>query len=50
MLGPDSELYKELRAKGAQVGKEVQAPTYWGRRRLLRDRCILERWFVSCLS
>lgn len=30
MLGPDSELYKELRAKGAQVGKEVQAPTYWG--------------------
>ena len=30
MLGPDSELYKELRAKGVQVGKEVQAPTYWG--------------------
>ena len=30
MLGPNSELYKELRAKGAQVGKEVQAPTYWG--------------------
>ena len=30
MLGPDSELYKELRLKGAQVGKEVQAPTYWG--------------------
>ena len=30
MLGPDSELYKELRAKGAQVGKEVQAPTYLG--------------------
>lgn len=30
MLGPDSELYKELRMKGAQVGKEVQAPTYWG--------------------
>ncbi|WP_455624500.1 YfhO family protein [Parabacteroides sp.] len=30
MLGPDSELYKELRKKGAQVGKEVQAPAYWG--------------------
>ncbi len=30
MLGSDSELYKELKAKGAQVGKEVQAPTYWG--------------------
>lgn len=30
MLGPDSELYKELRLKGAQIGKEVQAPTYWG--------------------
>lgn len=29
-LGPDSELYKELRARGAQVGKAVQAPTYWG--------------------
>lgn len=30
MLGADSELYKELRSKGAQLGKEVQAPTYWG--------------------
>lgn len=29
-LGPDSELYRELKAKGAQVGKAVQAPTYWG--------------------
>lgn len=29
-VGPDSELYKELRAKGAQVGKEVQTYTYWG--------------------
>lgn len=30
ILGPDSELYKELRKKGAQVGKELHAPTYWG--------------------
>lgn len=29
-VGPDSELYKELRAKGAQAGKEVQTYTYWG--------------------
>ncbi len=29
-LGVDSELYKELKAKGAQLGKEVNAPTYWG--------------------
>ncbi len=29
-LGADSELYKELKAKGAQLGKEVNAPTYWG--------------------
>ncbi|MBR5297906.1 MAG: YfhO family protein [Parabacteroides sp.] len=30
ILGLDSELYKELRNKGAQVGKELRAPTYWG--------------------
>ncbi len=29
-LGQDSELYKEMRAKGAQVGKEIQTYTYWG--------------------
>ena len=29
-LGPDSELYQTLRTKGAQVGAQVQAPTYWG--------------------
>lgn len=29
-VGPDSELYKELKAKGAQVGNEVQTYTYWG--------------------
>ena len=29
-LGADSELYKALKAKGAQLGKEVNAPTYWG--------------------
>lgn len=29
-VGPDSELYKELRAKGAQVGNEIQTYTYWG--------------------
>ncbi|WP_056928606.1 hypothetical protein [Candidatus Symbiothrix dinenymphae] len=29
-LGKDSHLYKELRAHGAQVGKEVRAQTYWG--------------------
>lgn len=29
-LGQDSELYKELKAKGAQVGKDVQTYTYWG--------------------
>jgi hypothetical protein len=29
-LGKDSELYKELKAKGAQVGNEIQTYTYWG--------------------
>jgi len=29
-VGPDSHLYKELKAHGAQVGKEVQTYTYWG--------------------
>lgn len=29
-LGQDSELYKELKSKGAQVGKDVQTYTYWG--------------------
>jgi hypothetical protein len=29
-LGKDSEFYKTYRRLGAQVGKEVQAPTYWG--------------------
>ena len=30
MLDSSSEVYKELRMKGAQVGNEIQAPTYWG--------------------
>ena len=30
ILGPDSELYKEMKAQGAQVGKEIQTYTYWG--------------------
>lgn len=29
-LGQDSELYKAMKAQGAQVGKEVQTYTYWG--------------------
>jgi hypothetical protein len=29
-LGKDSHLYKELKAKGAQVGQDVQTATYWG--------------------
>ncbi len=29
-LGQDSEFYKTVKAAGAQLGKEVQAPTYWG--------------------
>ncbi len=29
-LDNTSELYKELRAKGAQVGKDIQTYTYWG--------------------
>ena len=29
-LDSSSELYKELRKNGAQVGKEVQSYTYWG--------------------
>ena len=29
-LGSDSELYKEMKANGAQVGKEIQTYTYWG--------------------
>ena len=28
--GPDSHLYKELKAQGIQVGKEVQTNNYWG--------------------
>lgn len=30
VLGRDSEFYKTYRQFGAQLGKEVQAPTYWG--------------------
>lgn len=30
MLGSDSEFYKQARANGMQVGKEIQAPTFWG--------------------
>lgn len=29
-LGRDSHLYKALRDQGMQVGKEIQAPTFWG--------------------
>lgn len=29
-VGSSSELYKALRAKGAQVGNEIQTYTYWG--------------------
>ena len=29
-LGQDSEFYQAAKAAGAQVGKEIQAPTYWG--------------------
>lgn len=29
-LGSDSELYKAMKAQGAQVGKEIQTYTYWG--------------------
>jgi hypothetical protein len=29
-LGRDSEFYKTLKSFGQQLGKEVQAPTYWG--------------------
>jgi len=29
-LDKDSEFYKAAKAAGAQVGKEIQAPTYWG--------------------
>lgn len=29
-LDSSSELYKEYKKNGAQVGKELQAPTYWG--------------------
>lgn len=29
-LGENSHLYKELKARGAQLGKEVQTYTYWG--------------------
>lgn len=30
VLGKDSHFYKAIKASGAQVGKDVQAPTYWG--------------------
>lgn len=30
MLDNNSELYKELKSKGAQVGNEIQSYTYWG--------------------
>jgi hypothetical protein len=29
-LGPDSEIYKTMKANRAQVGKTIQAATYWG--------------------
>jgi hypothetical protein len=29
-LGKDSHFYKELKSHGAQLGKEIQAATYWG--------------------
>ncbi|MDL2265618.1 YfhO family protein [Parabacteroides sp. OttesenSCG-928-G07] len=29
-FGPDSELYKEMRRNGAQVGREIQSYGYWG--------------------
>jgi len=29
-LGPSSEFYKAVRDAGYQVGKDIQAPTYWG--------------------
>lgn len=29
-LGRNSELYKELQSRGAQVGNEIQSYTYWG--------------------
>lgn len=29
-LSRDSEFYNEAKAAGAQLGKEIQAPTYWG--------------------
>ena len=48
-LGSSSELYKELKKNGAQVGKEVQTYTYWGDKPLHQDLFILEHWYVSCL-
>lgn len=30
MLGQDTEFYKLAKAGGMKVGKEIQAPTYWG--------------------
>ena len=50
MLGPNSELYKELRAKGAQVGKKRYRLLPIGERRhLLPGRFISGHWSASCL-
>lgn len=49
-LDSSSELYKELKKNGAQVGKEVQTYTYWEIRYSLPGRSISGRWSASCSS
>ncbi|NYI51066.1 hypothetical protein [Macellibacteroides fermentans] len=40
----NSNLYKELRSKGAQLGNDVQSYTYWG------DKIFTSVRFTSALS
>ena len=49
MLGPDSELYKELRAKGVKSEKRYRLLPIGERRHLLPGRFISGHWSASCL-